>query len=109
MKIEFDRIEPVCNQNFKGGEGVFVTRAYDDGMNRIISAVLKPGSSVGTHTHETSSETMIFTSGVGRIVCDGEEETIVPGTVHYCPKGSTHTIINTGSEDLLMYCVVPQQ
>ena len=35
---------------------------------------------------------------------DGEE--LRPGVMHICPKGSEHSIINTGEEDLVMLTIV---
>ena len=40
---------------------------------------------------------------------DRAEEIALPGQVHYCPKGHTHTTISAGDEDLLMLAVVPEQ
>ena len=40
---------------------------------------------------------------------DDFEEILKAGTCHVCPKGSTHSIINVGDEDLVFYTVVPQK
>lgn len=109
MLIDFETIAPVEKPNFKGGEGMFVTRAFDDGQNRIISARLLPGSSIGAHVHDDSMEVMMFTAGTGMVVCDGKEEPVSAGSCHYCPKGSSHVVTNTGSDDLVMYCIVAKQ
>lgn len=45
-------------------------------------------------------------SGKGRAVCGGAEEELKPGVMHICPKGSEHSIINTGDSDLVMLTVV---
>ena len=29
-----------------------------------------------------------------------------PGVLHICPKGSEHSIINTGTEDLVLFTIV---
>ncbi|WP_363142484.1 hypothetical protein [uncultured Methanobrevibacter sp.] len=42
-------------------------------------------------------------------ICDDFEEILKAGTCHVCPKGSTHSIINVGDEDLVFYTVVPQK
>ncbi|MGN0301266.1 MAG: cupin domain-containing protein [Anaerotardibacter sp.] len=52
---------------------------------------------------------MYILSGEATFVCDGETEVVVPGQVHYCPKGSTHSLINNGAEDLHFFAVVPNQ
>lgn len=45
-------------------------------------------------------------SGLGKATCDGNEELLAPGTCHICKKGSEHSILNTGPEDLVMLTVV---
>jgi len=38
---------------------------------------------------------------------DGKTEILKPGTVHYCPMGHSHGMVNKGTEDFVMYAVVP--
>ena len=45
-------------------------------------------------------------SGNGKAFCDGTEEALEPGVMHICPKGSVHSIVNTGEEDLVMLTIV---
>ena len=45
-------------------------------------------------------------SGTGKAICDGKEESLAPGTYHICKKGSEHSIVNTGEEDLVLLTVV---
>ena len=51
---------------------------------------------------------MYFLSGTGKVLCDGVWERVTPGTCHYCPRGSSHTLINDGTEDLVTFAVVPK-
>lgn len=44
--------------------------------------------------------------GTGVAVCDGAEEALAPGVMHICPQGSTHSIANTGDDDLVMLAIV---
>lgn len=109
MKIDFDSIQESSIPNFKGGEKVFRARMFFDGLNRVMKASLEPGASIGLHTHDTSSEVIFIDSGRGTAVFDGEKEELKAGDVHYCPKGHSHTLINTGDEILKFTAVVPQQ
>ena len=45
-------------------------------------------------------------SGTGVATCDGVEEELVPGVMHICPQRSTHSIANTGEDDLVMLTIV---
>lgn len=95
--------------NFYGGEKALQAHMFMDDRNRILLGKLEPGASIGMHTHETSSEIIYFLSGSGKVICDGEETAVSAGGCHYCPKGSSHTLINCGEEDLVFFAVVPQQ
>jgi quercetin dioxygenase-like cupin family protein len=109
MKIDFKQVEEQVLPKFKGGEKQLVAKMFTDEHNRIMKACLVPGASIGMHTHDTSSEIIFVLSGQGRAVCNGAEERLQAGDCHYCPKGSAHTFINDGDEDLIFFAVVPQQ
>ena len=107
--IDFQNMPAAVLPRFKGGEGQMVAKMVSDDQNRILYATLAPGHSIGLHTHDTSSEIMYFLSGRGTVITDGETETVAPGLCHYCKKGSAHTLVNDGEEDLVFFAVVPQQ
>lgn len=109
MLIDFPGMEDAILPNFKGGEKALAAKMFFDGTNRIMCARLTPGTSIGLHTHDTSSEIIYILSGVGSVLCDGAEETVRPGQCHYCPKGGAHTLKNNGDGDLVFFAVVPQQ
>lgn len=109
MIIDFDKIGTSVLPNFKGGEKEFAASMYNDAQNRIMRGMLIPGASIGMHTHDTSSEIIFVTAGSGTVLIDGTKEAVRAGSCHYCPKGSSHSLINTGSENLTFLAVVPQQ
>ena len=109
MKLQFDAIPVSELPRFKGGEGVFRAHMYTDQLGKIMKGTLEPGSSIGMHTHEDSSEIIYILSGEGKMLCDGGEERLRPGDCHYCPKGHTHSLSNDGEEDLTFIAVVPVQ
>lgn len=108
MLIEFDSLESQTIQNFKGGEGSVTAQAHVDANNRIMKAVVHPHSSIGWHQHVGSSEIVYVLSGTGKVVVEGGEEPLVPGTCHYCAEGQYHSVVNDGTEDLVVFAVVPQ-
>lgn len=110
MLFEYDKIPETIIPNFKGGEKEAIAKMYSDGLNRIMLGRLKPGASIGLHTHETNSEIVYIISGRGIVIIDDETEELYPGICHYCPKGHTHTMINNREdEDLVIFAVVPEQ
>ena len=109
MLLDFPVTEETILPNFKGGEKEYAAKMFFDGKNRIMCGRLIPGASIGTHTHETSSEIIFILSGTASVVCDGKPETLTAGQCHYCPKGSTHTMKNNGPDELTFFAVVPEQ
>ncbi|HJJ48582.1 MAG TPA: cupin domain-containing protein [Methanocorpusculum sp.] len=107
MNIDFTAIPEIDNEHFKGGDGHFIIRPFTDMPGRVMKVRLTPKSSVGKHTHETNYEIIYVISGEGKAVTGAGEDNLLAGCVHYCPPGASHSLINTGSEDLVMLCVLP--
>lgn len=109
MLIDFNAMEEQVIPHFLGGEGTFRPRMRVDENGKIMRAALEPGSSIGLHTHETSSEIIYILSGTGKVLYDGEYIPLKAGDCHYCPKGHAHSLMNDGGEDLEFFAVVPNQ
>lgn len=109
MLISLPAMEATVIPNFLGGEGEIHAKMHVDERNRILHGVLTPGSSIGMHTHETSSEIVYILSGTGKVKYDDGEEPLKPGDCHYCPKGHAHSLINNSEGPLEFFAVVPQQ
>ena len=84
-------------------------RIYNDELGKIMRGRLIPGASIGLHTHETNSEIIYVLEGQGKVLYDGEYETLSAGSCHYCPKGHAHSLINDSAADLVFFAVVPEQ
>ena len=109
MLIDFSAMEEQVIPGFLGGEGTFRTRMRVDELGKIMRAALEPGSSIGLHTHDTSSEIIYILSGKGKVLYDGEYEPLTAGDCHYCPKGHSHSLINDSDAMLEFFAVVPFQ
>ena len=108
MLIDFEKLDKNTLKNFRGGEKEVSAQIFFDGKVKIMKALLIPGSSIGMHTHETSSEIIYVLKGRGKILTPEGEEPLNEGLCHYCPKGESHSLINTGDEDLIVFTVVPE-
>ena len=109
MLIDFSQMEETVIPNFLGGEGALRAKMRVDELGKILHGVLEPGSTIGLHTHETSSEIIYILAGSGRVLYDGGDESLSAGSCHYCPKGHAHSLINDGGELLEFFAVVPNQ
>ena len=109
MLIEFDKMEEQTIPHFQGGEGAFLTKMRVDELGKILRGRLEPGSTIGLHTHDTSSEIIYILAGRGKVLCDGVYEPLSVGSCHYCPKGHSHSLINDSDALLEFFAVVPVQ
>ena len=108
MFLDFNTMDVTVIPGMKGGEGEVQARLHSDANGKIMLAHIPQGASIGMHTHDTSSETIYVLSGQGKTICDGVEQALLPGQCSYCGKGSAHTLINTGVEDLVFFAVIPE-
>lgn len=70
----------------------------------------KPGSGVGHHVQK-EDEIYYVLSGTGTMVLDGKSVDITPGTAVLTRPGSSHSLKQTGTEDLVVlinYLVEPR-
>lgn len=116
MIIDFNKMDTTVLQNFKGGEKELSANMFFDGTNRIFKGRLIPGATIGIHTHDDSCEVIFILEGRGTILekAPGSDEEksrhVTSGDCLYCPKGHTHSLMNTDPEtDLVFYAVVPKQ
>lgn len=110
MIIDFDSMELKVLPAFKGGEKEYRANMFDDENGKIMRGKLIPGASIGLHTHTDSSEIIFVKAGEGTLIEDGGEPMPVKeGLCLYCPKGHSHTLINTSDKDLDFYAAVPKQ
>ena len=106
VKIDFNAIDSMTFPGMNNGTGTMSTRMYNDDSYRIIPTAIHPGGSIGNHKQNSGDDMNYILSGIGRAICDGVEEELRPGVLHICPKGSEHSIINTGTEDLVLFTIV---
>ncbi|MCL1876322.1 MAG: cupin domain-containing protein [Synergistaceae bacterium] len=68
---------------------------------------LKPGDTVGFHKHEVNEDIYIVVSGTGVFINDdGTEHNIEPGDITIARLGQSHSIINTGNDDLVFIGII---
>jgi mannose-6-phosphate isomerase-like protein (cupin superfamily) len=101
--VNFNKTEEALIRGMHGGMGEISAKIYVNEKGKIISCSLRPGSSIGKHRHNTSDDISYGMSGEGVAVCDGREEHLTAGCCHVCPRGSEHSIVNTGNEDLVIF------
>ncbi|MBQ7221328.1 MAG: cupin domain-containing protein [Synergistaceae bacterium] len=93
--------------------GKFAFRREQATENQAIKEIglmtLKPGDSIGLHTHKDNEDTYIILSGEG-LFTDGEggEYAVAAQSVTIAVPGESHALENTGSEDLVFIDLIAQ-
>ena len=106
MTLDLDSMEWKENISFKGGEGIFLNKMTVIDNGKIMMGRLLPGSSIGYHTHEGNSETIYIISGSGKELSDGDMIPAIPGEIHYCGDGHSHSLINDSEDSELVFFAV---
>lgn len=73
---------------------------------QLVLMSLKAGEEIGEEIHAENDQFFRFEKGCGTCVIDGNKTNVKDGDMVIVPAGSTHNIINSGSEvDLKMYTI----
>lgn len=101
-----NELQTLHTDSMKGGKGTLHSTPLlreDEfhGKGRLYGhSVLKPGASVGVHTHENDFEVYYIIAGQGTYTDNGKTYPVGPGDVTICHDGDSHGLENTGTEDL---------
>jgi quercetin dioxygenase-like cupin family protein len=102
--MEFQEVE------MNGVEGAYIQwlASKKDGAPNFAMRKFKliPGGKIGLHDHPWEHEIYIL-SGNGEAYTNHERKEVSPGDVLYIPGGEPHGYDNTGDEDLLFICMIP--
>jgi mannose-6-phosphate isomerase-like protein (cupin superfamily) len=69
---------------------------------------LRPGSAIGLHTQKVD-EVYYILSGNGELTLDGEKHPVSAGTAILTRPGSSHSLKQTGADDLVMIIAYPPE
>lgn len=106
--IDFEKIAQTEIPHMRNGEGNVKANTFTDGKVKLMRLTLEQGVSIGLHRHETNLEVVYVLSGEASCLLQGREEVVPAGSVHYCPKGCEHTIMNKRSEPLVLLAIIPE-
>ena len=104
------RVREVANA--QGGKGSVIF--YDwllpeeaNGHGKTFSKlVIPPGCSIGYHTHQGTFEAYYVLEGEASVNDMGEEYTLYPGDMNYCPEGNGHSTENRTDKDLVLMALI---
>jgi mannose-6-phosphate isomerase-like protein (cupin superfamily) len=87
----------LSNKNFR-------TVIYTTKKSQLVLMNLKPLEEIGLETHNDNDQFIKVESGTGKVIFDGIDSDIGPGSAIVIPSGTEHNVRNTSdSESLKMY------
>jgi mannose-6-phosphate isomerase-like protein (cupin superfamily) len=111
IKKKSDR-EVEVRQHMRGGEGAVTVRHYfkpeeiKAATRLCAELLLPPGTDIGLHDHVDEDEIYIIQKGRGLMTDGGKEFTVEAGDAILTGQGASHSIKNTGTEDLVITAVI---
>lgn len=90
----------------KGGKGyVTVINFFETedflGKGRLYGkSIIRPGNSIGYHTHQGDQEAYFILKGKALYKENGKDTVLEPGDLAICRDGESHSIEASGEEDL---------
>uniref|UniRef100_A0A832MPR5 Cupin domain-containing protein n=1 Tax=Pseudothermotoga hypogea TaxID=57487 RepID=A0A832MPR5_9THEM len=99
-------------QNMRGGKGqVEIVHLVEKDLlaneaRLFAKLTLKPGTSIGPHTHENEFEIFFVLSGKGIFYDNGKPVEIEANDICLTMSGETHSVENNSNEDLVLLAVI---
>lgn len=106
MIRKYDDFKVEVVQGLKDGKGyVTVVNFFEPedflGKGRLYGkSIIKPGNSIGYHTHKGDQEAYFIIKGKALYNENGTEMILEPGDMAICRDGGSHSIEAAGDEDL---------
>lgn len=79
---------------------------YTAKHSQIVLMSLKPNEDVGMEKHDAVDQFFRFEKGVGKVIMNGEEQTLKEGDAVLVPAGTNHNIVNTSDTDELKFYTI---
>lgn len=73
--------------------------------SQVVVMNIAPGGEIGEETHADVDQVLVFVSGEGAAIIEGDSARVGPGTLVQIPAGTRHNFVNTGSTDLRLYTI----
>ncbi len=112
MKTKNQAEIPISPVEMEGADkvGIQVLMSADDGAPNFALRrfTVAPGGHTPLHTHDNEHEIFVL-SGTGKLVFEGKEYPLEPGSFALVDPGSLHQFRNAGDDDFVFLCAVPNK
>ena len=98
-------------EKMRGGNGStelvhLVDCANEKNIRMLAEITLKPGCSIGGHSHDNETEYFLILSGEGTVNDNGTEKPVKAGEAVVTGNGASHGLRNNGSVPLVLHAVI---
>ena len=73
--------------------------------SQVVVMTIQPHGEIGEETHVDVDQVLVFVSGEGAAILDGERSKVGPGSLVHVPAGTRHNFVNTGATELHLYTI----
>ncbi len=73
--------------------------------SQVVVMSIPPGGEIGAEVHDHVDQVLVFVSGSGYALLDGERSAVGPGRLVLVPAGTFHNIVNDGPREMKLYTV----
>jgi mannose-6-phosphate isomerase-like protein (cupin superfamily) len=74
-------------------------------LSQLVLMTIQPGDDIGQEAHVGHDQILVFISGQGEALIDGQRHAVGPNDLAFVPSGAMHNFINTGSEPLKLWTI----
>lgn len=105
-------MKDITLKNMRGGDGEVLQHLILDESDmakhsRLFATLtLKEGCSIGEHQHNNETEYYYILSGNGAVAEADGEKSVSAGDVVITGDGESHSLRNTGKEDLVLLAII---
>ena len=72
---------------------------------QVVLMSIPPAGEIGEEVHEHVDQVLVFVSGEGVAILEGNESAVGPDRLVHVPAGLRHNVVNRGTTPLQLYTV----
>jgi mannose-6-phosphate isomerase-like protein (cupin superfamily) len=73
--------------------------------SQVVVMAIQPGEEIGLETHADVDQVLVFVTGEGIAILDGQRSRVAAGRMVHVPAGTEHNIMNTGTTEMHLYTI----
>ena len=84
----------------------YFRRVVSTGPNaQVVLMSIPPAGEIGEEVHDHVDQVLVFISGEGAAILEGDESPVGPDRLVHVPAGLRHNVVNRGTTPLQLYTV----